>query len=71
MSSSNQRAAPVLNTREAAEYLSISEAGMNRWRQRGGGPAYVRIGGRTIRYRATDLDAFLASCVITEKEAEC
>lgn len=68
MSSTNQSVAPTLNTRAAAKYLSVSEAGMNRWRQRGGGPVYLRLGTRTVRYRVTDLDAFLASRVIQAKE---
>lgn len=67
MSNTTQNAAPSLTTRSAAKYLCVSEAGMNRWRRHGGGPAYMRLSKRTVRYRVTDLDAFLASHVTQTK----
>lgn len=48
----------VLNTREAARYLSVSLATIFRL-TRGGELAHLRIG-RSLRYRVEDLDAFLA-----------
>jgi len=47
-----------LNTREAAAYLSISTAQLEKWRHFGGGPAFLRYGRKCIRYRISDLDAF-------------
>lgn len=66
--STNPTFAATLTTRAAAEYVNVSRAGMNRWRKHGGGPAYVRLGKRTIRYRLSDLDAFLTSRVAQTME---
>lgn len=56
----------LLDEREAAAYISMSEAYLRSDRYRGHvggrtpGPAYLRLG-RTIRYRRDDLDAWLAA----------
>ncbi len=47
-----------LNTREAADYLSVSTALLEKWRCKGGGPRYVKYGARIVRYRREDLDAY-------------
>lgn len=43
---------------EAAEYLRLSKNTLNWNRSHGGGPAFVRVGGR-IRYRLSDLRAYV------------
>lgn len=48
----------LLDTGEAANYLTLSTTTMTSWRSRGQGPRFVRIG-RSIRYRRADLDAFI------------
>jgi excisionase family DNA binding protein len=50
----------LLSQREVAELLGIAERSMESWRLRGGGPRYVRVG-RLIRYRHTDVSAWLAA----------
>ena len=50
--------APTIPEPDAARYIGLSRAYLRQARQRGGGPAYVRIG-RAVRYRVNDLDAFL------------
>jgi excisionase family DNA binding protein len=40
---------------EAAQLLNVSERSLENWRHRGAGPAFVRVSGRCIRYRHTDL----------------
>lgn len=50
---------PLMTTAEAAAYLSFPEATVKAWRARGTGPAYVRINGRVVRYRMSDLDAWV------------
>jgi excisionase family DNA binding protein len=47
-----------LNNREAADYLGLKAATLNKWRCHGDGPPFIKVG-RLIRYRRTDLDAFL------------
>jgi hypothetical protein len=52
----------LLNTREAAKVLGLTESTLNTYRSRGVGPTFKRVGvgpqGR-IRYRASDLQAFV------------
>lgn len=43
---------------EAADYLTVSERTLQKWRVTGGGPVYVKISGRMIRYRRRDLIAW-------------
>ena len=49
----------LLNTKEAAEYLGLSPYTLERWRYLGKGPRFIRVGSKSVRYRQTDLDAFL------------
>lgn len=50
----------LITTQEAARRLSLSPGTLRNWRCRGCGPTFVRIGG-AVRYRALDLEAFVAS----------
>ena len=54
-------AEPLLNESEAAAFLSVSVKLMQNWRWRGEGPRFVRLGGRLVRYRRADLEAFVAA----------
>lgn len=49
---------PWLSTRQAAAYLGFKETTLEVWRSTGGGPAFYRIAGRTVRYHQNDLDAW-------------
>jgi len=49
---------PLLDVREAAKQLRVTKACLDAWRCRGKGPAVVRMG-RLIRYRRSDLLAFV------------
>jgi len=50
-----------MNDVEVARYLAVSVSTVRRWRLTGGGPRWVRIGGGSIRYPFTDLEAYVAS----------
>jgi|TARA_B100000315_G_scaffold146861_1_gene135801 hypothetical protein len=39
----------------AAEYLDLTKRTLQVWRQKGGGPKFIRISSRCIRYRRIDL----------------
>jgi len=45
----------LLNERETARRLSVSPAALCYWRAHGGGPPWIRIGERLIRYDLTTL----------------
>jgi len=45
----------LLTTRQAADYLNFDRRTLEGWRLRGGGPRFVRISARSVRYRRSDL----------------
>lgn len=49
----------LLTTKGAAAYLGLSPATLEKWRIRGVGPSYFRLGTKAIRYRQSDLDIFM------------
>lgn len=49
----------VLNPKEAADYLSVSQDRLQHWRTHGGGPPFIKWGPKTIRYRLCDLNRWL------------
>jgi excisionase family DNA binding protein len=48
----------ILNTREAASYVRLGKPTLERFRTSGDGPVYCQLGG-AVRYRKSDLDAWL------------
>ena len=51
----------LLTTKEAAKYLGVSEAFLERDRWAGATIPFVRIGARAVRYEISALDAFVKS----------
>lgn len=51
----------LLNTKEAATYLGVSKAFLERDRWAGARIPFIRVGSRTVRYRRTDLEEYLDS----------
>jgi len=45
----------LVNEREAADVLCYSVRALQNWRHRGGGPKFVRVSARSVRYRVRDL----------------
>lgn len=45
----------LLDERAAASILCYSVRALQNWRHRGGGPAYVKVSARSVRYRRRDL----------------
>jgi hypothetical protein len=52
---------PDMDENAAAAYVHSSPSTLKTWRSRGKGPAYYRGLGKEIRYRRSDLDAFIES----------
>jgi excisionase family DNA binding protein len=60
----------LLTTQEAARYLSLSPRTLERLRLDGSGPRYCKLR-RSVRYRQSDLDAWLASnAVVSTSEVQ-
>lgn len=49
----------LLTTKEAARFLGVSEAFLERDRWAGARIPFIRIGTRAVRYQATDLEAYV------------
>ena len=49
----------LVGQKEAAQYLNLSEATMERDRWRGGNIPYIRIGPRAIKYDLEQLDEYI------------
>ncbi|MFC6632422.1 helix-turn-helix transcriptional regulator [Microbulbifer taiwanensis] len=47
-----------LDTKQAAQYLSLSAVWLNELRIKGGGPKFYKLG-RAVRYKVEDLDAWV------------
>src|SRR5262245_36349487 len=51
----------LFTTQQAATYLNCSPQLLDKLRHRGGGPAFVRLGGDLVRYSRVALDHYVAS----------
>ncbi len=49
----------ILRTLEAAEHVGLSASTLEKFRIRGGGPRFIRLAGRSVRYDVRDLDEWL------------
>lgn len=49
---------PLLTPAEVAAILQVQVTTLAAWRTRKQGPAYVRLGHRTVRYRTSTIAAF-------------
>ncbi|WP_366944509.1 helix-turn-helix domain-containing protein [Hyphomonas sp.] len=49
----------LLTETDAAKLLSISPRTLRNWRVLGGGPHYVKVSGRCVRYCYADLNTFI------------
>ena len=47
--------AALITERDAANFLGLTDRTMQAWRRKGGGPRYVKISSRCIRYRRAEL----------------
>jgi predicted DNA-binding transcriptional regulator AlpA len=50
----------LLTTDQASDLLGLQAATLKKWRILGIGPEYVRLGRRSIRYRQSDVRAFIS-----------
>ena len=50
----------MLNTAQAADRLGLTTSALERWRVKGGGPRYAKLGS-AVRYRLADLDEWIAA----------
>lgn len=49
----------MMTTSEVAEYIGYDRRSVQNMRHRGEGPAYIRLNGRTVRYRREVVESWL------------
>ncbi|MZR30236.1 DNA-binding protein [Sneathiella sp. DP05] len=54
----------MINERVAADFLGYTVRALQNWRVRGGGPDFVKVSSRSIRYRRRDLIAWAESLLV-------
>ncbi|MCK0097618.1 helix-turn-helix domain-containing protein [Yoonia sp. F2084L] len=64
-SSGQQDPNRLMNENEAADVLCYSVRALQNWRHRGGGPDFVRVSARSVRYRRADLNKWIADRTIS------
>ena len=63
----NEMTSGLIKQSEAASYLGLSEATLERDRWRGGDIPFIRVGQRAIRYDLGQLDAYLESRTVRKE----
>lgn len=51
----------LLTSEQAAAFLGTTRRTLEAWRYVGAGPVFVKLRGRMVRYRPSDLEAFVAN----------
>ena len=54
----------LIDENEAARFLGYSVRALQNWRVRGGGPKFVKVSARSIRYRRRDLIEWAESLLV-------
>lgn len=49
----------LIDETAAADRLGFSIRALQNWRHRGGGPRFVKVSGRSVRYRIRDLNEWV------------
>lgn len=65
MRDTNSDLALLVNEREAASILCYSVRALQNWRHRGGGPKYVKVSSRSVRYRRVDLQKWIDDRIVS------
>lgn len=60
----------LLNTAQAAQFLGVSKAFLERDRWAGARIPFIKVGSRAVRYRQEDLDQFIQGRV-RKSTSEC
>lgn len=55
----------LVDEREAASILCYSVRALQNWRHRGGGPDFVKVSSRSVRYRRADLEKWIAARTVS------
>jgi hypothetical protein len=56
---------PLLTPAEAGEQLGLTAASLAQLRYTGGGPCFIKLTAKAVRYRQSDLDSWIVAKVRT------
>jgi hypothetical protein len=59
----------LINEVEAAKFLGYTVRALQNWRVRGGGPVFIKVSARSVRYRRRDLITWADELAVTSTSA--
>lgn len=65
MNNAKERNFALVDEREAASILCYSVRALQNWRYRGGGPLFVKVSSRSVRYRRCDLTKWVEDRIVS------
>jgi predicted DNA-binding transcriptional regulator AlpA len=54
----------LLTPLQTSEFLGVPLGTLAQWRSQGRGPQYVKLEGRLVRYRTSDLERYISSRMV-------
>lgn len=59
MNASSTRECPLITPKQLGERFGMTPEALAQMRYRGNGPKFIKLGGRQVRYRESDIQAWL------------
>jgi predicted DNA-binding transcriptional regulator AlpA len=60
----------LLTERQCSDHLNVPAPTLTRWRHRRIGPPFIKLGARQVRYRLSEVEAWLAAHAVATDGAE-
>jgi excisionase family DNA binding protein len=61
---STQTVTRLLTPRQAADFLGVPEGTLAQWRSQRRGPSFIKLEGRLVRYRVSDVENYVCQHVV-------
>jgi len=55
----------LIDEKEAADLLCYSVRALQNWRHRGGGPKFIKVSSRSVRYRVRDIQEWVENKTVS------
>jgi len=60
----------LIDEKEAADLLCYSVRALQNWRHRGGGPKFIKVSSRSVRYRIRDIQEWVEKKTVSNTSQE-